>query len=276
MSAAGRVAIGFSKPYVANYVNNAGIISFSGARILARGVKVQLDPDSSGDNIFYADNQAAETDAGNFTGATLTLTVDGLFTASARFLYGLPPKDSEGWVAYDDTMTKTHKAVGYIGKYMSNGEISYVPTILVKCSFDQPGEELNTQEDTIDWQTTELSAKVLRADDDKHTWKFITEDGFSTEAAAEAVLQAKLGYVPPTMHDVTQNLTNVTSSFIGSTIADGAALTATMTANTGYTLDTVTVTMGGTDISGTAVSGGTVSIAAVTGDVVITATATSV
>ena len=275
MSAAGRVAIGFSKPYVANYVNNAGIISFSGARVLARGVKVSIDLDDGSDNVFYADNQAAETDAGSFTGGTVALTVDGLFVPAARFLYGLPAKDTDGWVSYDDTMAKSHKAVGYIGKYMSDGVISYVPTILVKCSFNQPGEELNTQEDTISWQTTDLTAKILRGDDDKHTWKFITEDGYSTEAAAEAVLQAKLGYVPPTMHDVTQNLTNVTSSFIGNTVADGAAFNATMTANTGYTLDTVTVTMGGTDISGTAVSGGVVTIAAVTGDIVITATAVS-
>ena len=275
MSAAGRVAIGFSKPYVANYVNNAGIISFASARVLARGVKVSIELDDGSDNVFYADNQAAETDAGSFTGCTLTLTVDGLFTNAARFLYGLPSKDANGWVAYDDTMQKVHKAVGYIGKYMSNGEISYVPTIIVKCSFNQPGEELNTQEDTISWQTTDLSAKILRGDDANHTWKFITEDGYSTEEAAEAVLQAKLGYVPPTMHDVTQTLTNVTSSFIGNTIADGAALNATLTANIGYTLDTVTVKMGGTDITSTVVTGGTVAIPAVTGDVVITATGVS-
>lgn len=275
MSAAGRVAIGFSKPYVANYVNNAGSISFTGARILARGVKVSLELDDAGDNVFYADNQAAETDSGSFTGGTLTLTVDGLFVPAARFLYGLPAKDASGWVAYDDNMTKSHKAVGYIGKYMSDGVISYVPTVIVKCSFNQPGEELATQEDTITWQTIDLSAKVLRGDDSAHTWRYITEEGYDTEAEAESALQTKLGYVPPTMHDVTQTLTNATSSFIGSTIQDGTALSATITANTGYTLGTVTVTMGGTDISSTAVTGGTVYIAAVTGDVVITASGTS-
>ena len=76
---------------------------------------------------------------------------------------------------------------------MSDGVISYVPTVIVKCSFNQPGEELNTQEDEIDWQTLELSGRILRGDDAYHTWRFISDEGFSTEAAAEAALRRKLG-----------------------------------------------------------------------------------
>lgn len=196
--AAGRVAIGFSKPYVADYVNTAGTISFENAQILARGVGVSIDVDSADDNVFYADNQSAETDTGSFTGGSLTLTVDGLFTAAARFLYGYAEADTDGWVAVDDTAKTGYKAVGYIGKYMSDGVITYVPTILVKCSFNQPGEELNTQEDEIDWQTTEIEGRILRGDDANHTWKYITENGYATEALAEAALQTKLNYTAPT------------------------------------------------------------------------------
>ena len=75
-------------------------------------------------------------------------------------------------------------------------------------------------------------------------------------------------------HSVTQNLTNVTSSFTGNSVADGASLTATLTADGGYTIDTVEVTMGGDDVTATAYDDGVVSISEVTGDVVITATAT--
>lgn len=197
MAAAGRVAIGFSKPYVADYVNTGGVVTFANAQILARGVGVTIDPDTSDDNVFYADNQAAETDTGSFTGGSITLTVDGLFTSAARFLYGLAAADTDGWVAYDDRMTNGYKAVGYIGKYISEGVVSYVPTVIVKTSFNQPGEELNTQEDEIDWQTCELTGRVLRGDDQYHTWRYITEEGYATEAAAEAVLRAKLGIVGP-------------------------------------------------------------------------------
>lgn len=271
--AAGRVAIGFSKPYVADYVNNGGVISFKNAMRLARGVSVSIDPDTSDDNIFHADNQAAESDTGTFTGGSITLTTDHLFTRVARFLYGLPPADPDGWVPYNDDTKTGYKAVGYIGKYMSDGAVSYVPTVIVKCSFNQPGEELNTQEDEIDWQTIDLDGRVLRGDDAKHTWKYVPEEGFTTEEEAEDALRAKLGYVAPTTHSVTQNVENVTSSFIGDEIEDGAAFNAIITANTGYTLDSVTVTMGGTDISSTAVSDNKIMIPAVTGDLIVTATA---
>ena len=275
MSAAGRVAIGFSKPYVADYVNNAGVISFENAMILARGVGVNIEPDTSDDNIFRADNQDAESAGGMFTGGSITLTTDHLFTKAARFLYGLPEADSDGWVAYDDRAKSRPKAVGYIGKYMSDGVISYVPTVIVKCAFSQHSEELNTEEDEIDWQTIDLEGRILRGDDAAHTWKYMSEDGFATEAEAEAALQKKLNYVAPTTHSVTQTLENVTSSFVGSTITDGEALNATITANTGYTLDSVTVTMGGTDVTSTVVTDNVIAIPAATGDIVITASGTS-
>lgn len=274
--AAGRVAIGFSKPYVADYVNNSGTISFANARVLARGVGVQIDPDTSDDNVFYADNQAAEADTGSFTGGSITLTVDGLFTDAARFLYGLAPEDASGWVAYDDRMAHGYKAIGYIGKYMSDAVISYVPTIIVKTSFNQPGEELNTQEDEIDWQTTELSGRILRGDDEYHTWRFITEEGYATEAEAEAALVAKLGGTAE-LHTVTQNLTNVVSSYNKTSILDGANFAAFLTGAEGYTVDTVTVTLDAVDVTSTAWNStqGVVTIPAVDGDIVITATGTT-
>lgn len=79
----------------------------------------------------------------------------------------------------------------------------------------------------------------------------------------------------PGTYTVTQNLTNVTSDFSGASVGEGAALDVTLTADGSMTIGTVTVTMGGTDISGTAWDSGTgkVTIAAVTGDVVITASA---
>lgn len=79
----------------------------------------------------------------------------------------------------------------------------------------------------------------------------------------------------PGTYSVTQNLTNVTSDFSGASVGEGAALDVTLTADSGMTIGTVTVTMGETDISGTAWDSATgkVTIAAVTGDVTITATA---
>ena len=74
---------------------------------------------------------------------------------------------------------------------------------------------------------------------------------------------------------VTYDLTNAVSSNTASFVNDGGSYTTTLTANSGYALSSVTVTMGGTDITNTAYNAdtGIVSIASVTGDVVITAAA---
>ena len=70
------------------------------------------------------------------------------------------------------------------------------------------------------------------------------------------------------------SLTHVTSSNTSASVEDGASYTTTLTADTDYTINSVTVTMGGVDITSTAYSSGTVTIAEVTGNIVITATAT--
>lgn len=75
---------------------------------------------------------------------------------------------------------------------------------------------------------------------------------------------------PSVTYNITRNLTNCASSNTADTIADGAAYTTTLSPTGTYKkLGTITVTMGGVDISASAVSGSTVSVASVTGDIVI-------
>lgn len=71
---------------------------------------------------------------------------------------------------------------------------------------------------------------------------------------------------------VEQTLTNCVSDYDREVTEAGAAFTATLTADTGYTINTVTITMGGVDVS-QYYSGGTINIPSVTGNIVITATA---
>lgn len=80
---------------------------------------------------------------------------------------------------------------------------------------------------------------------------------------------------PITAYSVTQSLTNVTSTYTGNTVAAGAAFEATLEAETGYTIDSVVVEMGGVDVTATAYDSltGKVSITSVTGNIEITAEA---
>lgn len=93
-----------------------------------------------------------------------------------------------------------------------------------------------------------------------------------------AGIDRTIGYAATVYHSITNTLTNVTTSNNAVAAEDGTAYSATITAADGYTMSSVTVKMGGTDITSTAYNSdtGVVSIAAVTGDVVITAKATKV
>lgn len=72
-------------------------------------------------------------------------------------------------------------------------------------------------------------------------------------------------------YSVTNTLTNITTSNSATTVNYGASYTATLTAATGYSFGTVSVTMGGTNITSTAYSNGNINIANVTGAIVVTA-----
>ena len=189
--AAGRVATGFSKPYVAIYNASAGVVSYTSGRRLARGVNVNLSPESSEDNNFYADNVVAESASGIFTGGTVEYEVDGLLPATAKMIYGLPEADADGWTHHGDSTNQPYVATGYIVRWMQDGVTTYQPTILTKGKFAIPEEERATQEDEIDWQTTTLTSSLMRDDSSNHDWKLEGKE-YATEDEAELALIDKL------------------------------------------------------------------------------------
>ena len=87
-----------------------------------------------------------------------------------------------------------------------------------------------------------------------------------------------ISYGPTVYRSITNSLSHVSNSNAAVSVEDGAAYIATLTADSGYTMGNVVVKMGGTDITSTAytASTGAISIAKVTGDVVITAVATKI
>lgn len=194
-AAAGRVTTGFSCPYVAKYTaGTGGAVTYSNGMRLARGVSVEINPETSDANKFYADNVEAEQAAGTFTGGTATVTVDGLLREAERFIMGLPSPNSSGLVFYGDDQDIPYVGFGYVHRYRSGNVTSYVPEGLCKIMFDQIETSAETQEEEIDWQTQELSASIFRGDDAKHQWKFVGEE-CETEAEAEEVIRGLFNIV---------------------------------------------------------------------------------
>ena len=79
-----------------------------------------------------------------------------------------------------------------------------------------------------------------------------------------------------TSYVVTQRLTNVTSDFTDASVTAGSAVTIELTADSGYTMAQVVVTMGGEDITADVYnsSTGKITIAAASGTIIIVASAT--
>lgn len=104
--------------------------------------------------------------------------------------------------------------------------------------------------------------------------KFLRDNGVTTallNSFRHAMIDGTPSDIDTETKSITNNLTGCTTSNSATSVAVNESYLATITPSSGYTLTTLTVTMGGVDITSTAVSGSTISIASVTGDVVITA-----
>lgn len=193
------VTTGFSKPYVATYANEGESVTYSGGMSLGRGVSMSLDIDTADENNFYADNEVAETETAQFTSGTVTYTVDGLDPAAAKLIFGLPETInvtvSGKQVAFQGygNMNPPYVGVGCVRRTMMKGVTQYWPVIMPKIKFGIPSKEDRTQEESIEWQTQELNATVMRDDTPQKNWKYITDEGMNTEEEAYTAVKAFLG-----------------------------------------------------------------------------------
>lgn len=191
----GKVITGYSKPYVALYNYNGGAITYSNGMPLARGVDVSVEAESGDGVNFYADNVVAESVGGVFTGATITMTIDGLKAAARKLIMGLPTADqitvgdnTYDVVKYDDRQQIPYVGIGFVVRYMENGNTTYTAVVFKKAAFNVDGLDASTQEEEIEFQTTELEATLMRDDSTYHEWKNLVEE-LPSEAIAENVIK---------------------------------------------------------------------------------------
>lgn len=185
--AAGKIITGFSKPYVAVLTEGGApyyLSTYNYGQKLARGVSVSIDPETSDDNGFYADNGRGESEPVRFTSGTLNLTVDGLLDEAEALIMGVTKEN--GWLTYGDSQKAPYVGVAFIIRYQSAGAVTFVPVLLRKCQFSQISTAAATQEENVDYQTQELSAKIMKMHSGE--WKRVGPD-FETEALAESAIR---------------------------------------------------------------------------------------
>lgn len=189
--------IGLSKPYIATYVNNNGTVTYSARTVLGKYTNLDLSLDSADENILYADNGPAESDS-QFSGGTVTVTTDDLLAAAFKTALGLTESaiattvatttPTPKWLVFDDSQNAPYFALGGIIKKKVNGAYKWVCFVLEKIKFRNPDLSVATQGETIEWQTPELEASILRSDASGHPW-FRMSTELDSEEDAVAILE---------------------------------------------------------------------------------------
>lgn len=166
------------------------------------------------------------------------------------------------------------KTVPFALMFQFEGDDKATRHVMYNCSATRPSVSGATTDEEIAPQTetvTITASSIYNAALDKNIVKAKAVVGDGPYATWFSAVYQPTGAA--TYYDVTQNLTAMTSSFTGDKVASGAFFACLLTPASGKTIDTVTVEMGGTDITATAYSNGIVNIASVSGDIEITGTA---
>lgn len=192
--------IGLSKPYYGIYSASGTTVTYANGAVMGKATEANIEISTTEDNNLYADNAIAETDR-TFAGGTLTLSTDDLSQEVSKAILGLTEQAITGIegitdtsvkeLVYDDTQVTPYLGVGFIIKKKVSGVYKWRGVVLTKVMFSVPADAATTQGESIEWQTPELSATIMRDDSTTHMWK--REATFTTEAQAEAYIKNRLG-----------------------------------------------------------------------------------
>ena len=191
--------IGLSKPYYAIYSATGSTVTYANGGLMGKYTELSIELDSQDANILYADNAAAESDQ-QFTGGTATVTTDDLRPEISVAVLGAKEEPitseeitttSPQWIVFDDDQEAPYVGLGGVIKKKVDGAVKWVAFILNKTQFSTPGVAAVTQGESIEWQTQELSATIMRSDAPKHPW-FRMSSLMDSEADAEAAVKQYL------------------------------------------------------------------------------------
>lgn len=122
--------------------------------------------------------------------------------------------------------------------------------------------------ETLNSQFKDIANNFKLVSGDNNTIKLM----FGTKELSSITINGGTVKPTPNTYTITNTLSNATNSNTATSVEENTSYNAIINANSGYKLKTVTVTMGGVDITNTAYSSGTITISSVTGNIIITVT----
>ena len=189
---------GLSIPFFGKYNSEGTTVTYTEGKTIGHAIEYSTEIEIGGDNPLYGDNVIIEHDNGSFSGGTLTLNTSELTGPVSKWLLGL----SQDTVTvgqtevteniFDDDSKPITVGFGIIEEHQIDDVNQYRTVILPKCVPQIPANACTTRGESIDWQTTEITFQIERADDAKHRWQI--EAWHASAEAAQAYLQQKLGY----------------------------------------------------------------------------------
>lgn len=193
--------IGLSRPYIADYnYSGSGSPTYTNGRRLGKATQLELSLDEGESNILYGDNGPAESD-NQFSGGSINVSTTDLLPAPMLQALGLKSEliqatglttQNAQWIVYDDDQVIPYQGFGGIVKKQIDNVVKWVAVVFLKIQFANPGFTAVTQGASIEWQTSTLTAQVLRSDAPGHRWQMMSTP-LDTEDDAEAALKAALG-----------------------------------------------------------------------------------
>ena len=265
---------GLSKLIMAKrtYVEGTGA-SYSDAFQCGEAQTANITPNYATGSLFGDDKKVA--DVSEFTDAAITLGATTLPYQAAQILFGHSVNLSTGVEVSSAADSAGEVGLGFTSK---NHDGTYDAVVFWRAKFTEGAEDFQTKGDGINFVTPSLNGTILPIEDDTSDWR-VKNYNFSNESEAVDWICSTLGIqntFTTTKYTVTQTLSHATSSNSAAKVTKNTSYTTTLTADTGYVLATPTVTMGGTDVTSTAWDSSTskVTITSVTGNIVITETAT--
>ena len=160
---------------------------------------------------------------------------------------------------------------------IKQGESKTIPMMIMPTTALRDGEPLTKE---VRWQSSDWSKVYVSeigtvyAIGNPEGVTITCTSRVDANARGTCTLTANTTEQPTTTFTITNNLSNCTSTNNNSSVNLGSSYLSTISPNNGYTISSIVVTMAERDITSTVVSNNNINIPNVTGNIVITATAT--
>lgn len=214
-------------------------------------------------------NDATQINWGNSYSGTISASAGYTLTGATVSVYmgGTDITSS----AYDSGTISITKVTGNIVISITAVDSS-VPTVIIT----------PTSQTAFSWSATDnvgvTDYAINTTGDAPTTWTSGSSGIYTVSASGTVYVFAKdaqgnIGSSSINVYSVTNSLTNCSSNNSDLVALANYGYSATISATSGYVLDTASVTMGGDDVTSTAYSNGTITIASVSGNIAITVSA---